>query len=286
MIKVQADTVGADVVSSPFSGEVESVFSRACTLRIDDGRRFTLLHGGIDRGMRIVAVADHCWPALHDALRIGMPVSGDGNGLITPFGVIDWNETPVWNSPEAPEKLPDSTLRQGLSNATALLKNMLGDLVYSPLWLAAHRRFDTLCHSLSHNDLSRNDPFETPVVRLIGAGPGLTPSGDDLLTGLLGALNASRDSRFTHVRDIVRRYSDRTGAVSRDYLDQACRGWWTEKLHDVFLATVSNDDSLEPAMRALAGHGHSSGLDLETGLIAGLSIATGCPGPFLFKEPS
>lgn len=275
---IWADTVGADVLSSPFLGEVESVFSQAHILCIDDGRRFTLLRGGHDRGMRMIGIAAHHWSHLHDGLRIGAPVSGDRNGLQTPSATIDWSESPVWNSPDAPGNRPDSLLKHGLVNAVAVLKNMLGDRVFSPSWLAAHQRFDTLYHRLC-----RNDPVETSVAHLIGTGPGLTPSGDDLLTGLLGALNALHDHRFAHVRDAVQKYGSRTGVLSRDYLDQACRGWWTERLHAVFRAIVRNDTGLEPAMRSLTEYGHSSGLDLGTGLIAGLSVATDIP--FRFKEP-
>ena len=62
----------------------------------------------------------------------------------------------------------------------------------------------------------------TSVSSLLGLGPGLTPSGDDLLSGLLYGLrhSSARDSlACTNLTNAIRELAaERTNAVSADYL--------------------------------------------------------------------
>jgi len=74
----------------------------------------------------------------------------------------------------------------------------------------------------------------TAVTRLVGAGPGLTPSGDDVLVGLLAALlrgggsSPHSASVASWVSAAVVNNARRTTDISRHYLRLAARGHFGE----------------------------------------------------------
>jgi hypothetical protein len=96
---------------------------------------------------------------------------------------------------------------------------------------------------------------------LIGLGPGLTPSGDDYLGGVLVALRATR--RTTHAESLWRwlapRLYGRTSELSSAHLVAAAAGEAHEALHEVLNGT--------PTER-LDGVGHCSGWDAFAGAMA------------------
>ncbi|MGH3400133.1 MAG: DUF2877 domain-containing protein, partial [Streptosporangiaceae bacterium] len=113
--------------------------------------------------------------------------------------------------------------------------------------------------------------------RLIGLGPGLTPSGDDMLAGLLLALRllggATAGARAVWLADqlaatVTRHARERTTPVSAALLHCAARGQGSAEVGRVLRAL----GGLEPAAAAVArllAIGHTSGADLAWGLSAG-----------------
>lgn len=273
MIEVQARHVGADIAASSFAGAIERVFAHACTVSLDDGRRLTLLAGEEEHGMRIIAPCGGAWDRLHPLLRVGRRVTGDRGVLIGPGFRVDYGrKATLWQSPGFPGGVPANGWRPGLLEAKACLDAALRELAPEMSRTAAYLRFADLCHKLQ-----RNEAADRALFQLIGLGPGLTPSGDDLLCGLLGALAAAGDRRFETVRLGVMPHLDRTTSASQDYLAQACRPWWTGLLHALFAAIAEPDGShhIPAAVTRLAARGHSSGIDQGAGLVAGLALAAG-----------
>lgn len=271
MIDVQARHVGADIAASPFAGAVEAVFANACTVALDDGRRLTLLADSREHGMRIVAPCSGAWDRLHPLLQVGRRVVGADGVLCSPGFRVDYrSNATLWHSPAFPGRVPADGWRPGLVAAKAHLDAAMQELAPEMTRTAAYRRFADLCRTLD-----RREAMDQAVFRLIGLGPGLTPSGDDLLCGLLGALAAAGDARFESVRRGVMRHLDRTTSASRDYLTQACTPWWTGLLHGFFAAIARPDGDIAGALRRLAARGHSSGIDQAAGLVAGLALAAG-----------
>jgi len=120
--------------------------------------------------------------------------------------------------------------------------------------------------------------FVSAAARLLGAGSGLTPSGDDYVGGALFARRlAGMDERsLGAARDIVALAAARTHAISAALLGDLACGSSYAALHGVAEAiAVSGDDTrtwaMDAHMRALAGIGHSSGWDMLAGFIAGLA---------------
>ena len=109
------------------------------------------------------------------------------------------------------------------------------------------------------------------AAQLIGLGPGLTPSGDDYLGGVLVALRwvgrgAHADSLWHWLEP---RLSAGTSAISAAHLAAAARGEVHEVLHDLLtdLAAWETPDLL-PSLSRLDALGHTSGWDTLAGIVA------------------
>ncbi len=110
-------------------------------------------------------------------------------------------------------------------------------------------------------------------VELLGAGPGLTPSGDDLLAGALVAAHATADPRLAGWRRALREpfALDRTTAVSRAMLLCALDGYAILELADYVYAVCDDGPAsqwrdLDRATANLLAVGHSSGAALMAGV--------------------
>lgn len=113
------------------------------------------------------------------------------------------------------------------------------------------------------------------IVALVGLGPGLTPSGDDLIDGALVALAglnrlATRDALWR----VCRAHLDRTNEISAAHLRSAALGYAASALHEAMHAVIAGQvDRIEPALAALLKIGHSSGLDAFAGVLLALRAA-------------
>lgn len=109
------------------------------------------------------------------------------------------------------------------------------------------------------------------AAQLIGLGPGLTPSGDDYLGGVLVGLRwlgrgPQADSLW---RWLEPRLPERTSAISAAHLAAAASGQVHEALHEVMddLSAWQAPDLL-PALARLDTVGHTSGWDALAGTVA------------------
>ena len=115
------------------------------------------------------------------------------------------------------------------------------------------------------------------IASLIGLGPGLTPSGDDFLGGALIALsllreNALRLSLWQTVQPLLRASSN---DISAAHLASAASGLGTDALHDLLGAVMTGRVDMIPIhVRAVAGMGHTSGLDAIAGAVTVLRAAS------------
>jgi hypothetical protein len=114
---------------------------------------------------------------------------------------------------------------------------------------------------------------------LIGLGPGLTPSGDDFLGGLLfsaGVLRKTYPAVFLWDRDRISDFTawakPRTNPISHSFLNDFALGHGPAPLHEVMRFLIQGDD-FEKAVAAVSQFlrfGHSSGGDILTGLMTGM----------------
>jgi hypothetical protein len=122
--------------------------------------------------------------------------------------------------------------------------------------------------------------------QLLGAGPGLTPAGDDLLAGLVSgtallspALASGGDPRPPHVLRLVEEVGpmiadaarSRTTALSAALLGHAARGEVAVPAGD-FLHALGGRGALTAATDRLLQVGATSGRDLAVGLLAAVDL--------------
>ena len=108
---------------------------------------------------------------------------------------------------------------------------------------------------------------------LMGLGPGLTPSGDDAIAGLLIALHAAGEATAAaDLAGFVREApADATSALSRAFLAAAIEGLPSGTLHAAITALLTGDQATLPAVvDRLDGVGHTSGWDMLAGAVLGL----------------
>ena len=215
------------------------------------------------------------WDAFADAgFGVGDRVSLRG-GLLTVSGasgnvvVCDFADAPEWtgSSGVVPITFPavdDALGRLAVLNQPSLpaARTRLAD------------RVDALVAALCEgSDL----PVRAAVGGLLGFGPGLTPSGDDVLAGCLVALlrwNATLSVGDRLERAITERLvsPNATGFVGRQLLELARYGLTHEALDDVLLAVPLGGSALvRPAERVLSV-GATSGADSLLGIECALRV--------------
>ena len=110
---------------------------------------------------------------------------------------------------------------------------------------------------------------------MIGLGVGLTPSGDDFVTGLLlGFLTGTfpfDEEELEDFREMVKRQAMYTNDISRQYLLCACEGEFGENYHQL-LRLCKTGQSISKCLEQIIQTGHTSGLDALNGLAAGWMI--------------
>jgi hypothetical protein len=114
------------------------------------------------------------------------------------------------------------------------------------------------------------------VAALLGHGPGLTPSGDDLLAGYLLGCRAFGVDAADIRRQIVAMAPGRTTSLSAALLRHAADGWCIPQVAAV-IAALGRAAPDPDAVRALLAVGSSSGSALGAGIVAAAHVLVGVP---------
>jgi len=118
-------------------------------------------------------------------------------------------------------------------------------------------------------------------LRLVGLGPGLTPSGDDYLGGLLftaHCLKAAYPTTFSWgsgpVLDFLQRARPFTNRISHTILSDLAHGHGPKPLHDFVnsLLQAQTAERLMSSVDRLTGIGHTSGWDMLAGALTGMLL--------------
>jgi hypothetical protein len=263
-----------------FNGMIHSVFDQACNIRVDDGRLLALLTpclGNIPHGVRIAVPAGFGF-VRH--LTVGGPVGCRADVLRTPGLSIDLRTAKPWRA-ELAATAVDMRVPQ-VARAWRTAWRMLqqrraraGPAQVTTLSRAVDRRGLRLARATRH---FRVHEAAMAIGGLVGCGPGLTPSGDDLIVGFLAGLwsTAGDDPEQGAFRRAlcaaVAAAAGATGDISRVYLTHATCGRFAEPL--TMLATRIGEGGpvgeIERLTAAALRIGHSSGCAGVLGLLLGL----------------
>ena len=222
-------------------------------------------------------------------LREGMTVLvGPRELRLPPNLTISFAEAAVW-APAPPGPWSAASLVAGLAALGALLPERLpgqGLGVLALPWradgaaesavAAAARGPAEALSAFLHRAMARNGDHTSPPVpelrALIGLGPGLTPSGDDLLGGALVALHLLGRPDLAELlwHGISGAVETGTNAISRAHLAAAARGLGGAALHAILNDLLTGKrDVLAARLAAVDRIGHTSGWDA----LAGATIA-------------
>lgn len=238
--------------------------------------RFALVINWIDRGVqedasvyvdsRAVQIADRFLFDLAGAQRWLPPATGNYRSFDALTGALALiNQFAFYHAPhdslgylisgliERPEirKLDTASLtafQQACLNGIARLKSWLGDRL--------------------GGRIDNSPPSE--IMSLLGLGPGLTPSGDDLLGGALIALHGvERVDIADQLWDWLRQAAvERTNKISLAHMSWAARGSGAAAIHGLMRALFSNNRAeLPDCLNALDRIGHTSGWDALAGIL-------------------
>ncbi|MFB0551281.1 MAG: DUF2877 domain-containing protein [Nitrososphaeria archaeon] len=113
--------------------------------------------------------------------------------------------------------------------------------------------------------------------KLIGFGPGLTPSADDMLSGLMTSLvfmaeNLGVGKNFvSEVNETIAScVPGRTSLLSQEFLMHAASGEANEKIATLIEKIMTSDvDEVEDATKKVLAIGESSGTDIVLGILLG-----------------
>lgn len=116
---------------------------------------------------------------------------------------------------------------------------------------------------------------------LVGLGPGLTPSGDDLLAGMMIGMWVMAENSL-HLRKIlpfvertIHHFAkSQTTAVSAALLGHAAAGVGSSSVHRFVQTLIEVDDSLDSLeiAKRISNFGHTSGWDCLAGLLIGIQF--------------
>jgi hypothetical protein len=123
------------------------------------------------------------------------------------------------------------------------------------------------------------DTAPDAVRALIGLGAGLTPAGDDMVTGALAVANHLLDDMnlATTLGTAVGERRCKTTDVSRQMLEDALRGEYHEALDGLIYAlAIDQRDDIEAKLRQLLSIGATSGGDTAAGIAAVFRVQGSC----------
>jgi Protein of unknown function (DUF2877) len=176
--------------------------------------------------------------------------------------VVDLSDAVAWSP-----RIPASA--RALSHRGFVLAEV--DVPGDPFRRAAAPRIDALRLGLVSGDALA---AQTAALGLIGLGVGLTPSGDDFLVGMLAGLEATQHPLRAAVATAIARAARGTTAFGAALLEHACRGEFSQRLHDVLIAIAAQEPvALRQATDRAMAYGATSGADTLAGLSLGLDVA-------------
>ncbi|QCJ42229.1 DUF2877 domain-containing protein [Bacillus sp. S3] len=133
------------------------------------------------------------------------------------------------------------------------------------------KRKNLLLNELENNHVSLAIPH---AVSLIGLGPGLTPSGDDFLTGIFTVFNMKNSPFYAQrsfCEDVLKHAKTLTNDISYMALKKAATGKVRESIISLIESLIAgNEEDLFLSLNKVLSIGSSSGTDISLGLVCGL----------------
>ncbi len=284
-------------------GVIHSAFDRAVNIQLDRSFRIIALTFASAGGLPYAFMLDEGGPVsfISRGVKAGQIVSLEAGACLVIEGAPDrydfssatswepamgkladpedqqaFSELLGWASEYVYERANLAGLAPLLKDPQRLFSGMLELETKADLRLARHALPDVtgLLVALMQED---GTMLSVATARLIGYGIGGTPSGDDLLVGLLAALTRSSTTQAERMRHLLttcvegQLHADATSLLSLTVLRHALAGEFSEKIHVVTRQLMHPDglENLEVSLQRLLLHGATSGSEIFLGVCLG-----------------
>ena len=266
--------LGYQVPHADFTGQVHSVFARACNLESGD-TLLTLVAPHACNGPTTLRLAVGAPHDLRDLFDVGESFYCRQRRLRTGRTELRLEHAGVWRPTLADPQLAPAQIDSRLRGTAQWLvrRHRAHSSIIDREAAAVVAELGAACRAL---DVDRAVRL---VEALIGWGEGLTPAGDGFLVGLLAGLDAfvQVDERRHGFRAAmlaaIARGTPRTTPIAAHYLRLAAGGHFTEPLVDARdgLLCEPRQALVDAALCRALAVGATSGADTVSGLLAGLS---------------
>lgn len=279
------DVLARDLLAADLAWAVHSVFQRALNLVAPDGTLLGVVLGEGGNGpSSLVAEPATGLPPV-DQIVEARSAARLENGHLVVAGqlAIDLANAALWTPLPIRLTLPIEEIAarivQARARAAILAPNegfgpLLTDSASGPPDLTLLRA-SALIDSLSTAIRARRwEQVAASARALSGLGPGLTPSGDDVLAGLALGIRAGLGMLSEPLAEALHAAVEgRTTDLAVARVRHAVAGHPDEVVHRLLTVLVDGPpDDLDRAVRALIEYGHSSGADTLVGIDRGLRL--------------
>jgi hypothetical protein len=199
---------------------------------------------------------------------------------------VDLLETPLWDPEPLLARWPQTGSEFVAIAAVAHAQARVGaridrlcDAIRSGIPAANKSAVDAGIDDAADDDAIDGAAIDDALRALVGFGPGLTPSGDDALVGLLAALYHSpgpAQGWRVALGHAVPALLHRTSDVSAHYLSLAVDGHFGEAVLEAAEHVFAR--CAEPHRLRLLGFGATSGADTLAGLLSGVRLVNDVRG--------
>lgn len=277
-------SIARSLLASPQQGSVLGLTSRGVFIRLPSS---WVLFISQERHRGPLTLNLPAGQATLTGLETGQPVTIDGGAIQFPGAgiVLDISRTAAWEAPPLPSGwLAAAQRRAALESVVQLaqsrehgLRQLSGSLLAIEPESPLPSEFAWV-DGLSLLNGLRNpspDPVVATLTPFFGRGPGLTPSGDDFLLGLLLAF--ARWGDVLHpvfpLKDVSARLTSlavrKTSLLSANLIACAAQGQADERLLAALDGVLTGAPRPEACAQLLLGWGYSSGGDA----LAGMTLA-------------
>ena len=276
-------TIAKREIDNASFGRVTAVFERSIYLEVNCSW-ICLADASLGFGPLVVSVKSIYGRDWINSFRVGRLVKFssesikiDDSTIISTKGVCSWEppKTSNWTK---------TSILLGLRALENLVESNIPDIGLGRFIFEYPDRFPSSdeCLAAEHsieilkNWLKQCFEIQKPIIpdkeaisSLIGLGPGLTPSGDDFLGGMLIALHiCGQKTVKKNLFSQLEYFIDRTGPVSIAHLKAANLGEGSHSLHQLINYLLEgNDAHLESSIAVIDRIGHTSGWDALAGVV-------------------
>ncbi len=275
-------------------GKVHSIFERAANVELPGQHLVVLLDATCANVAHGVRLPTDTWRTLRQSLKVAQPVWFDRRGVrfARTGQTVDLAYAQRWSADLRGARIDTrdpAVIGAFIAASAACSQAWQQDA--DCLVAAYRRRLSEILFKLKAAIHARAASIVAHQLRsLIGLGPGLTPSGDDFVVGLLAGLAIGADHQTWRTR-FLSAITDEldlstTTLVSRQLLFDACHQQFAQPLAELALAIASGSADVPTKLHAALAIGAHSGADGVAGLLFGMRVCSPALPQTHFAHPT